>query len=224
MVKSLAIILFQLHILYCQCLANGSSPQPLQQPTRIIVSRKNGLSKQFNIGEYNNLSEPALTGTSTSAGSRSPANQLNAVQKINTNIKNSINLDEFKSILKSTFLPNGFPSKTPHGYLEFSIWSWIQDFSTQLRAILATQRVLEGVGVGREGATALSASINFIVRDGCGMASTLMFTALTSNKFRSNVKKWRLFADIMNDIGITLEVAATLVPRHLFLPMICKWI
>lgn len=81
--------------------------------------------------------------------------------------------------------------------------------------------MLEGVGVGREGATALSASINFILRDGCGMASTLMFTAVSSNKFRSDVKKWRLFADLMNDVGITLEVAATLVPRHLFLPMIC---
>eukprot|EP00557_Chaetoceros_sp_GSL56_P013143 CAMPEP_0176483444 /NCGR_PEP_ID=MMETSP0200_2-20121128/3922_1 /TAXON_ID=947934 /ORGANISM="Chaetoceros sp., Strain GSL56" /LENGTH=359 /DNA_ID=CAMNT_0017879847 /DNA_START=455 /DNA_END=1534 /DNA_ORIENTATION=- len=90
-----------------------------------------------------------------------------------------------------------------------------------MRAILATQRVLEGVGVGKEGATALSASINFLVRDGFGMASTLVFTALASNRFRSNVKKWRLFADVINDVGITLEVAATLVPRKFFLPMIC---
>jgi hypothetical protein len=138
------------------------------------------------------------------------------------NIKDTLKWQEVKSIVKTTFLPIGFPEKTPHGYLSFSMWSWTQDISTQLRAILATQRVLEGVGVGREGATALSASINFIVRDGFGMASTLMFTALSSDKFRSNVKKWRLFADMINDVGITLEVAATLVPRHLFLPMICK--
>lgn len=53
--------------------------------------------------------------------------------------------------LRSTFLPTGFPSRTPSGYLQFSIWSWIQDLSTQLRSVLATQRILEGVGVGREG-------------------------------------------------------------------------
>ena len=131
---------------------------------------------------------------------------------------------KLKSAISTTFLPNGYPKATPHGYLSYSIWSWIQDLSTQLRAVLATQRVLEGVGVGREGATALSASLNFIVRDGCGMASTLLFTAMASSKFRADVKRWRLVADIINDVGITLEVCATIVPHHLFLPMICKFI
>jgi hypothetical protein len=88
---------------------------------------------------------------------------------------------------------------------------------------LATQRVLEGLGVGREGATALSASINFLVRDGFGMASSLIFTAVSANKFRANVKKWRMFADIINDVGITVEVAATLVRKELFLPILCEF-
>ena len=123
--------------------------------------------------------------------------------------------------LRSTFLPSGYPNKTPPGYLQYAAWSWIQDLSTQLRAVLATQRVLEGVGVGREGATALSALMNFIVRDGCGMGATLLFTSVASSRFSSDVKRWRLFADIMVDIGITLEVCATLVPAGLFLPMIC---
>lgn len=131
-------------------------------------------------------------------------------------------LQKVNNVIKTTFLPSGYPQRTPKGYLSYSMWSWIQDLSTQLRAVLATQRVLEGVGVGKEGATALSASLNFIMRDGCGMVSTLLFTALASSRFRSDVKKWRILADVMNDIGITLEVAATLVPSYFFLPMICK--
>eukprot|EP00978_Attheya_sp_CCMP212_P014960 scaffold38423_cov51-Attheya_sp.AAC.1 len=123
--------------------------------------------------------------------------------------------------LADTFLPRGFPKRTPEGYLTYATWSWVQDVSTQLRGVLATQRVLEGVGVGRDGATVLSASLNFIVRDGCGMAATLLFTAGAASFFRSDVKRWRLFADLIVDVGITLEVAATLVPRSLFLPMIC---
>jgi len=133
-------------------------------------------------------------------------------------------LGNIKNVVKTTFLPIGYPQKTPKGYLSYSIWSWIQDLSTQLRAVLATQRVLEGVGVGKEGATALSASLNFILRDGCGMISTLLFTALVSSKFRTDVKRWRIVADIMNDVGITFEVAATLVPKYFFLPMICEWV
>lgn len=152
-------------------------------------------------------------------------NEMQPLDNISSNQKFAIGKKEkLKSIVKKTFLPDGFPNKTPPGYLSYSIWSWVQDLSTQLRAILATQKVLEGLGVGREGATALSASINFIVRDGCGMASNLIFTATSSDKFKSDVKKWRLFADIMNDVGITLEVAATLVPSYFFLPMICKFL
>lgn len=74
--------------------------------------------------------------------------------------------------LRTTFLPVGFPEKTPSGYFQFCVWSWIQDVSTQLRSVLATQKILEGVGVGREGATALSALFNYLVRDGCGMAAS----------------------------------------------------
>lgn len=96
-----------------------------------------------------------------------------------------------------------------------------RDLSTQLRGVLATQRILEGVGVGRPGATALSAMLNFLVRDGFGMAATLLFTASAASKFQGDVKRWRLFADIMVDVGITLEVAATQVPRNFFLPFIC---
>ncbi len=76
--------------------------------------------------------------------------------------------------LRTTFLPVGFPENTPNGYFQFCVWSWIQDVSTQLRSVLATQKILEGVGVGREGATALSALFNYLVRDGCGMAASTL--------------------------------------------------
>jgi hypothetical protein len=125
-----------------------------------------------------------------------------------------------RTLIRSTFMPSGYPSKTPAGYLRYSVWSWIQDISTQLRSVLATQRILEGVGVGREGATALSALMNFLARDASGMLATLLFTSAASSRFRTDVKRWRLFADLMVDMGITLEVAALANPK-LFLPMIC---
>jgi len=124
------------------------------------------------------------------------------------------------SAIWSTFLPSGYPSRTPPGYLRYCMFSWIQDTSTQLRSVLATQRVLEGVGVGRDGATALSALMNYLVRDGCGMAATLLFTSVASSRFRTDIKRWRLFADLMVDLGITLEIMAVLVPPAFFLPMI----
>ena len=196
MKSSIAILL--LRLVNCQCLATPNNVE--------IYSKKNGVSKQFSIEKH----------LSSKDQKRS---KIGLQIRRTTDSILDFNLD---SVVRTTFLPVGYPERTPQGYLHFSIWSWIQDISTQLRAILATQRVLEGIGVGREGATALSASINFLVRDGFGMASTLMFTAVAANKFRANVKKWRMFADVINDVGITVEVAATLFRKELFLPILCK--
>ena len=189
-------------------LLNGSTAYCLgNQPSR-VVSKKGGLTQDFSIITNANQLKSNGSCISTDAPQNSKIKYFTLTQRLLEGIK-------------STFLPLGYPDRTPQGYLSYSIWSWIQDLSTQLRSVLATQRVLEGIGVGRQGASAISATLNFIFRDGCGMASTLLFTSLSSSRFRHDVKKWRLFADIINDVGITLEVAGTLVPQHLFLPMIC---
>jgi hypothetical protein len=119
-----------------------------------------------------------------------------------------------RSKFRAVFLPTG---PTPPGYLSFSALNALQDLSTQLRGVLATQRILEGLGVGRADATATSAILNFLVRDGCGMFATLVFTATAASKFAGDVKRWRLLADIMVDIGITLEILAAQVPPQFFL-------
>ena len=185
--------------------SNASSGGKHKQRNIVISTQKNG--------GHSRVFPTTQTSSSSSGAAAILAKPKNFFQ-----IKNiGRNL---RSALQSTFMPSGFPQKTPSGYLKYSVWSWIQDISTQLRSVLATQRILEGVGVGREGATALSALMNYLARDGCGMAATLIFTSLASSRFRSDVKRWRLFADLMVDIGITLEVAALSTPRF-FLPMIC---
>lgn len=97
----------------------------------------------------------------------------------------------------------------------------LQDLTTALRSVLATQRVLEGVGVGREGATALAATLDFLIRDGCGMIASLVLTSGFSSTFRRDIKRWKLFADAAVDAGITLEVVAPSLPSRWFLPVLC---
>jgi hypothetical protein len=183
---------------------------PLQPHVRILSINKNGGNvKVFDLsdgieGENHEKKERAIKSVI-----QDPRSMMKSLQ------------GQIASALRSTFLPAGFPTRTPPGYLVYSVWSWAQDLSTQLRSVLATQRILEGVGVGREGATALSALFNYLIRDGFGMAATLLFTYAASSRFRSDCKRWRIFADISVDVGITLEVAATILPSVFFLPMIC---
>jgi len=188
------MLLFSLPCYLCMIpRVRALSSSPSSQIPNAVISRKDGLSKSYYFQDPSPRNGNHLTnrGENDKLGLQKTSRML-----FNKNAYNP--MAKIKSVVRSTFLPAGYPHKTPTGYLSYSIWSWVQDVSTQLRGVLATQRVLEGLGVGRQGATALSASLNFILRDGCGMASTLLFTAATASRFRGDVKRWRLFADLIN--------------------------
>lgn len=69
-------------------------------------------------------------------------------------------------------------------------------------------------------ATASQATLMWIVRDGISLLGGLLFTTFSSYNFGQNVKIWRLLADSINNVGITLEMIAPHIPQ-LFLPIIC---
>lgn len=204
---ALDLLLVWLLLLWPTSSAHGLSINKQSRSSNSIVSKKanGGASKTFTF-------DAAETGAASRVG-----DYRRILQRA---LDISLLQRKIQSTLRATFLPSGYPFQTPPGYIAYSACSWVQDLSTQMRAVLATQRVLEGVGVGKEGATALSASLNFIFRDGCGMLASLLFTSLAASRFRSDIKRWRLFADIAVDVGITLEVAAPLFPKTWFLPLI----
>lgn len=69
-------------------------------------------------------------------------------------------------------------------------------------------------------ATAVGAVFQFFVRDIMGMAGGVLFTFCSGSSFDSCAKQWRLFADIMNNVGMTLELASPLFPTY-FLLLAC---
>lgn len=119
-----------------------------------------------------------------------------------------------------------------NNYLTFQIADTIQGLCSYLRGVLSTRALLEGLGVGKEGdsekALLLYATTRWIYRDGASMMSSLIFTYFNGNRFGKNIKGWRLFADVSNDIGLTLELLAPLVPfeagftAFILLGTICK--
>ena len=53
------------------------------------------------------------------------------------------------------------------------------------------------------------------VRDGLGMIGGLLFSYVASPHFDAHVKEFRLLADVLNDIGLTLDMA---------LPLVLTWV
>jgi len=181
------------------------------------------------------LQKPKLSSSTAGAAGAAPAAdqlQANAAQssaleptestRSRENIRDSVARTgrRLRAVLRTIFLPVGYPLSVRPEYLRYQQWNVVQDLSTYLRGILATQAILEGVGVGRAGATPLAATIQWITRDGASMMSGLVFTSLLSTNFGVNAKSWRLFADFAVDVGITLDMLAPLFPKR-FLLLIC---
>ena len=120
----------------------------------------------------------------------------------------------------ATFLPAGFPASLPPEYLRYQAWNVVQDLSSSLRGVLCTQKILEGMGVGNAAMTSLAATMLWMAKDGSAMLGGLAFTAAASQHFGADVKRWRLFADLINDVALFMDMIAPMYP-HLFLPIIC---
>jgi hypothetical protein len=60
----------------------------------------------------------------------------------------------------------------------------------------------------------MSAAITWAMRDGLGMIGGLLFSYSTSSLFDANVKEFRLFADVINDVGLTLDMIAPYVDKE----------
>lgn len=77
-----------------------------------------------------------------------------------------------------------------------------------------------------DAATPLAATLQWILRDGTGMLGSVLFASWGGRRFDVNVKTWRLFADVINDIGLTLELLSPLFGAYFIyvavLGSICK--
>ncbi|XP_066498533.1 RUS1 family protein C16orf58 homolog isoform X3 [Hoplias malabaricus] len=124
---------------------------------------------------------------------------------------------------KSVFLPQGYPESVSEDYLHYQLWDTLQAFSSSLSGTLATQASLRGIGVGNQQATVAAATVTWILKDGTGMLGRILFAwmkgfllygcgLLFRSKLDSEAKKWRLFADILNDIAMFMEILAPHFP------------
>lgn len=122
-----------------------------------------------------------------------------------------------RSLVLATFVPIGYPDSVSPEYLRYQIWDTLQALCSYLRGIIATAKLMEGMGVGSSEATPLAAAVLWVLRDGAGMVGGLFFASVFAADFDQNVKWWRLFADLVNDLGLTLDMLAPLAGQQYFL-------
>ena len=117
------------------------------------------------------------------------------------------------AVLRAVFLPAGYPASVRPEYLRFQAYDTLQAACSYLRNILTTSAILRGAGVGEEAASPMAAALAWVLRDGFGMFGSLVFSYFAGSNFDWNCKEWRLFADVINDVGLTLDMLAPLAGR-----------
>jgi len=106
------------------------------------------------------------------------------------------------------FLPIGYPNSVDSSYLPYQLYDGLQGLCSYWRGVVATRAVLEAAGVGDAKATAASAAMQWALRDGTGMVGGLVFSYVASSYLDTHVKEFRLFADVINDVALTLDMFA----------------
>ncbi|XP_047569063.1 RUS family member 1 isoform X2 [Lutra lutra] len=114
--------------------------------------------------------------------------------------------------LMAVFLPQGFPDSVSPDYLPYQLWDSVQAFASSLSGSLATHAVLLGIGVGNAKASVSAATATWLVKDSSGMLGRILFAWWKGTKLDCNAKQWRLFADILNDVAMFLEIIAPIYP------------
>ncbi|XP_074636703.1 RUS family member 1-like isoform X2 [Acropora palmata] len=122
--------------------------------------------------------------------------------------------ERVKQFFKSAFLPQGYPESVSKDYLRYQVWDTVQAFCSSITGTLATQAMLKGYGVGDDKATSLAATMTWILRSGTGMVGSILFAWIQGSNLDCNAKKWRLFADVLNDASILLEMLAPLFKAY----------
>ncbi|XP_060140521.1 RUS family member 1 isoform X2 [Globicephala melas] len=105
------------------------------------------------------------------------------------------------SRLLAVFLPQGFPDSVSPDYLPYQLWDSVQAFASSLSGSLATHAVLLGIGVGNAKASVSAATATWLVKDSTGMLGRIIFAWWMG-----------LFADILNDVAMFLEIMAPIFP------------
>ncbi|KAJ6987659.1 protein root UVB sensitive 3 [Populus alba x Populus x berolinensis] len=172
-------------------------------------TRSSSSSSKFIIEEWNGSSSSKLFKTATITTS-----PYLSIQRSGSRFNHV-----WRRILQA-FVPEGFPSSVTPDYAPFQVWDSLQGLSTYIRTMLSTQALLSAIGVGEKSATVIGATFQWFLRDLTGMLGGILFTFYQGSDLDSNAKMWRLVADLMNDLGMLMDLLSPLFPSA-FIFVVC---
>ncbi|KAI3652833.1 hypothetical protein MP228_002258 [Amoeboaphelidium protococcarum] len=123
-----------------------------------------------------------------------------------------------QNTLFSMFFPRDYPHSVTWNYLNYAKWSFLGSICGTMSGVLSTQALLSALGMGSGTSVAVSATLNWVIKDGLGLLGGVMYTSLASGRFDSDPKRYRFGSAVLLQASMLCELMTPLVPQ-LFLPL-----
>jgi hypothetical protein len=84
---------------------------------------------------------------------------------------------------------------------------------------ISTQVMINSLGINISPTKkyAFSAGLNWVIKDGIGQLGSIFYAAKYSHHMEINLKEWRLFATILLNASVFMEILTVLLPQHFLL-------
>lgn len=97
-------------------------------------------------------------------------------------------------------LPTDYPKSVKPGYDRFASFCFLGNVASTSTMVLSTQTLLLAIGVGTQNAAPISATLNWILKDGIGQFGGIVFasriSAKTTDSIDSDPKRWRMVSSL----------------------------
>jgi Vitamin B6 photo-protection and homoeostasis len=112
--------------------------------------------------------------------------------------------------VRHVLLPIGYPHSLRPGYLSYQAYDALQGLCSYLRSVVCAAQVFKAAAaaVASDDVHYFRAAILWAYRDGLALLGGLVFASGAARYLDSYLKFWRLFADVINDVGLTLDMVS----------------
>ncbi|XP_063726941.1 RUS family member 1-like [Symsagittifera roscoffensis] len=149
------------------------------------------------------------------------SNRCFRVRETRNRTSTDLNCLKAKQVLSDLFLPQNYPSCVSQDYLEYQVWDSAQALFSSVCGTLAARATFEGLGVGEQSATVSGATYTWMLKMSSGMIGSIVFAYYQSSSLDAHCKQWRLFADILNDLAMTMAIISPLFSPFTFVMLSC---
>lgn len=128
-------------------------------------------------------------------------------------------ITETKSAFKppsplSVFLPTAYPSSVAPGYSRWASLIFGRHLFRSAYYVLGTTSLLRSLGLGQGKALAVGAALQWVLKDGLGLATKLLVSARLAAVVDAHPRRWRILGDTLMALAAAVEISSVTKPQY----------